>query len=154
MFSFKKPPTAGLEPRFAILHHALEASAGRFDHWDLMLEHDGVLVTFELERLPSNTGPFTARRLADHRLTYLEYEGHISGNRGQVVRLDRGRYREHNIDDASKATVNETGKDERPFRYELHGQRLNAIVACDQPIHLLPFGRLIHLHAVQWLLHD
>ncbi len=36
-------------------------------------------------------------RLKDHRLEYLDYEGHISGNRGQVYRIDRGRYREFHI---------------------------------------------------------
>ena len=38
----------------------------------------------------TNTVP--AERLADHRLAYLDYEGPVSGNRGSVVRLDRGTY--------------------------------------------------------------
>jgi hypothetical protein len=135
-----------LEPRFALLHHALEAAAGRFDHWDLMLEHGGSLVTFELERLPAALGLFETRRLADHRLLYLDYEGHISGNRGQVIRLDRGRYLELPEESASGVA--------RPFRYHLHGQRLNATISADQPLYLLPFAQPVHLEALQWNWHD
>jgi hypothetical protein len=34
-----------------------------------------------------------AERLADHRLDYLKYEGPVSGDRGEVRRLDAGNYR-------------------------------------------------------------
>ena len=147
MFTHKKKPLPKpLEPRFVLLHHAMEASAGRYDHWDLMLEHGGTLVTFELDRLPTATGQFEARRLADHRLAYLDYEGHISGNRGQVFRLDRGRYQEVEPDDAARSACR--------FRYQLHGQRLNATISADQPIFLLPFAQPIHLQAAQWDWHD
>lgn len=141
-----KLPVSGLQPRFALLHHTMEAAAGRFDHWDLMLEHAGALVTFEVERLPSEARPFQARRLADHRLAYLDYEGHISGNRGQVIRLDRGRYQELAIDEKAKG--------ERGFRYALHGQRLNATLRSDQPLYLLPFGQPVLLEAAEWDWHD
>ncbi len=44
-----------------------------------------------------STGPTTesvrARRLADHRHAYLDYEGPVSHNRGSVSRRDRGTYR-------------------------------------------------------------
>lgn len=33
-----------------------------------------------------------AKKLADHRLAYLDYEGPISKNRGQVKRVDKGSY--------------------------------------------------------------
>lgn len=33
-----------------------------------------------------------ARRLDDHRLAYLDYEGPISGGRGEVRAVDRGSY--------------------------------------------------------------
>lgn len=134
------------QPRFALLHHTMEAVAGRCDHWDLMLEHEGALITFEVERLPSEASSFQARRLADHRLAYLEYEGHISDNRGHVIRLDRGRYQEAHADLNAHT--------EGPFRYILHGQRLNATILCDQPIHLLPLGKPVLLEAVQWRWHD
>jgi hypothetical protein len=137
---------SNVEPRFALLYHAMEATAGRHDHWDLMLEHGGGLVTFELLRLPTGKELFEARRLADHRLAYLEYEGHISGNRGNVVRLDRGRYRE--------LRSLEVADCERPFQVALHGQRLEAVIGCDQPLALLPLGRAVQLQALRWDWHS
>jgi hypothetical protein len=138
-------PPVGIQPRFALLHHAMEAAGGRFDHWDLMLEHSGTLLTFELTRVPSGPTMLDTRRLKDHRMDYLEYEGHISGNRGQVYRIDRGRYRELHIQDQSHA---------RRFQYELNGGRLSALIACDQPLFLLPFGQPVQLEVVRWDLHD
>lgn len=35
----------------------------------------------------------TCRRLADHRLEYLQYEGPVSGNRGSVKRIDDGKFK-------------------------------------------------------------
>ena len=74
-------------PRFVLLEH-------RFDgvHRDFMLETDGVLKTWAIDGaiVPDQTIP--ARQLADHRLVYLDYEGPISGNRGEVRREDRGSY--------------------------------------------------------------
>jgi len=139
-------PVSGLQPRFVLLHHAMEANAGRYDHWDLMLEHAGTLVTFELDRLPSGPGMFEAKRLADHRLAYLEYEGHISGNRGEVIRLDRGRYHEVDLHDSLRADAR--------FEYHLNGQRLTAVLCANQPAFLFPFAQTIHLQAAVWDWHD
>lgn len=76
--------------RFVILHHILPADAARRSHYDLMLEHDGVLLTWALSD-PLEAGvALLAERLADHRLAYLDYEGEISGGRGSVTRWDRG----------------------------------------------------------------
>ncbi len=111
--------------RFAILHHK---TAGG-EHWDLMLERGGVLLTWQLEREPvwelggrvplaatvasplvgdesdtpptkgdattvapacPSTLPIRAARIADHRLTYLKYEGPLTRNRGEVIRVDAG----------------------------------------------------------------
>lgn len=63
-----------------------------------MLERDGVLLTWNLPKLPAAWGgdgvgePIEATRIADHRLAYLDDEGPISGDRGSVTRLDRGEY--------------------------------------------------------------
>ncbi len=138
----KHTPAVGIQPRFALLHHLMEAAAGRFDHWDLMLEHHGTLLTFELLKLPSGPSVFETHRLKDHRLAYLDYEGHISDNRGQVFRLDRGRYEEQHSEDAQHV--------QRRFRYVLHGTRLKATLAADQPLAFLPFAQPVHLEAVEW----
>lgn len=134
-----------IQPRFVLLHHAMEAAAGRFDHWDLMLEHTGTLITFELDRLPSGPAMFETRRLADHRMTYLDFEGHISGNRGQVFRLDRGRYQEFRVEEIAA---------ERAFHYKLEGQRLTACICANQPLFMLPFGMPVELEATEWNWHD
>jgi hypothetical protein len=124
----------------------MEAAGGRFDHWDLMLEHGGVLVTLELTQLPTAASTMIIRRLADHRLTYLDFEGHISGNRGEVVRLDRGRYEE--------VRSRDTSHDQHRFHYKLHGQHLTAIIGCDQPVFLVPFGMDVELEATEWSWRD
>ena len=83
--------------RFVLLRHEMPSNAARGSHWDLMLENQGVLLTWELPKLPP--GPLPAsfeqlgiRRLPDHRIDYLEYEGPVSDGRGTVQRVDNGIY--------------------------------------------------------------
>jgi hypothetical protein len=88
-------------PRFVILRHELEGEV----HWDLMLDDDQAaghsdddrsLLTWSLSENPlAAHGADTvipARRLADHRRLYLDYEGPISGNRGTVTRIEQGEF--------------------------------------------------------------
>ena len=86
-------------PRFVLLFHECPPSLGKPSHWDLMLEREGVLLTWNLPALPAAWGgeaagfvEIAATRIADHRLAYLDYEGPISGDRGAVTRIDRGEY--------------------------------------------------------------
>ena len=74
--------------RFVILHHRVEGG----EHWDLMLEHGEVLLTWQLSRMPAGpeSFPVPAKRIGDHRKAYLTYEGPISGNRGTVRRVAEG----------------------------------------------------------------
>ncbi|MCS7306194.1 MAG: hypothetical protein NZ602_13945 [Thermoguttaceae bacterium] len=81
-----KPPGAKL--RFVVLEH--DSPRGR--HWDLMLEREGRLRTWALAEPPDTPGPIPAEALPEHRLAYLDYEGPISGGRGQVRRWDAGTY--------------------------------------------------------------
>jgi DNA polymerase ligase (LigD)-like protein len=76
--------------RFVILRHEGTETYKPGVHWDLMLEYDGVLWTWALEREPSRGADITAERLSDHRLSYLDYEGLVSGDRGSVARWDAG----------------------------------------------------------------
>ena len=59
-------------------------------HWDFMFENGDVLLTWRLDRIPSEGCEFDVIGLLDHRKAYLDYEGPISGNRGSVSRVDRG----------------------------------------------------------------
>jgi len=74
--------------RFVILHHRLDDG----EHWDLMLEHGDVLLTWQLLADPVGTAalPIAAVRIGDHRKAYLDYEGPVSGGRGRVRRVDSG----------------------------------------------------------------
>jgi hypothetical protein len=75
-------------PRFVVLEHDHPEV-----HWDFMLEHGDVLKTWRLPEFPPIQGKkLKAQALADHRLLYLNYEGPVRGNRGNVVRRDQGTY--------------------------------------------------------------
>jgi hypothetical protein len=93
----------GWMQRFVLLRHDCPPAFGKPSHWDLMLERDGALMTWNLPTLPEawqaaagnrSDVPIelTAERLADHRIAYLDYEGPVSGNRGRVARHDFGKY--------------------------------------------------------------
>ena len=79
-------------PRFVVQKHCKRKTR----HFDLMLEKDGVLKTWSLEKLPD---PYRSRlalqpikHLPDHRLAYLTYQGKISLGRGTVKIWDKGLY--------------------------------------------------------------
>ena len=80
--------------RFVLLFHDWPAGP-RGSHCDLMLECAGVLRTWVIESLPHNWSAgknIAAERLPDHRLAYLDYDGPVSGDRGEVRRVDWGTF--------------------------------------------------------------
>ncbi len=100
-------------PRFVLLYHECPPGYERTSHWDLMLETGDALRTWALEQLPrdwhaahlqttafdprcppiSDDNSVVAESLANHRLTYLDYEGPLSDNRGRVSRVASGDFR-------------------------------------------------------------
>lgn len=94
-------------PRFVLLRHECTPGFAKPSHWDFMLEAGGVLLTWELQELPAAWGgtggaSTNIKRLPDHRLVYLDYEGKVSGDRGSVHRIASGTFdlieqSEHNI---------------------------------------------------------
>lgn len=78
--------------RFVVLFHEFPIGHNRANHWDLMLEQGGRLLTWALPEMPAIGKSIAARRLPDHRLEYLNYEGPVSGDRGEVSRLIAGTY--------------------------------------------------------------
>lgn len=72
-------------PQFALLEHDHPEL-----HWDLMLKNGTALLTWRLDRIPDGAGEIAAQALPDHRTVYLDYEGPVSGDRGTVIRIDRG----------------------------------------------------------------
>ena len=81
--------------RFVILHHASDAG----EHWDLMLEHDQVLLTWQLAREPCAPGclPLAARHIFDHPLRFLTYEGPLRRAPGRVCRVEGGKVELHRV---------------------------------------------------------
>ena len=79
-------------PRFVILHHELPAGAERCSHWDLMLERPEGLQTWALDNPPEAARPVPAVSLPLHRAHYLDYQGPVSGGRGEVSQWDAGTY--------------------------------------------------------------
>jgi hypothetical protein len=74
--------------RFTISQHTGSKDG---DHYDLMLEHGDGLKTWRLVNTAFQTFQ-VARQIKDHRKTYLDYEGEISGDRGRVKIWDTGTY--------------------------------------------------------------
>ncbi len=119
--------------RFVILVHSGHGPA----HYDFMLEEGDHLATWQFEREAPSPGPsghplpegeepaltrpfgplspvkgegqLVGRKIQDHRLAYLDYQGPVSGGRGHVRRCDGGEYR-----------MIEAGADH--LRFELCGQ--------------------------------
>ncbi|MHB1035674.1 MAG: DNA polymerase ligase N-terminal domain-containing protein [Pirellulales bacterium] len=78
--------------RFVLLRHESPPDSDRPAHWDFMLESGDALRTWSLTQPPRVGETVSAQALLDHRLAYLEYEGPVSGGRGEVARWDWGTY--------------------------------------------------------------
>jgi hypothetical protein len=88
--------------RFVILFHrvsdgqtlaqAVKDEIRRTDHWDLMFECGGQLLTWAVATEPFKSGFYEAIQLPNHRLEYLTYEGPISANRGEVQQSMAGTF--------------------------------------------------------------
>jgi hypothetical protein len=74
-------------PRFVILTHDHPHL-----HWDFFLEEGDVLLGWRLAEEPVTKKLIAATAQADHRKLYLDYEGPVSGNRGNLTRWDFGDY--------------------------------------------------------------
>ena len=75
-------------PRFTISHHTGSKDG---DHYDLMLEHGDGLKTWRLINTAFQVFQ-VARQIKDHRKSYLDFEGEVSGDRGRVKIWDTGTY--------------------------------------------------------------
>jgi len=80
-------------PRYVILWHELSETAEQSSHWDFMIQVGGEsLHTWAIRQPPDECAVQHVVRLANHRPLYLDYEGPISGDRGQVRQWDCGVY--------------------------------------------------------------
>jgi hypothetical protein len=84
--------------RFAVLLHQPPRDSTESEHFDLLLEHNGSLLTWRLPIEPLlEENRCQAKQLSPHRLVYLTYEGPISGNRGTVKRVASGELEWNNL---------------------------------------------------------
>lgn len=75
--------------RFVILHHAARDG----EHWDFMLDTGEALATWRLSEHPqalADGRTVATHHIGDHRRDYLDYEGPVSKDRGQVRRVESG----------------------------------------------------------------
>jgi len=112
-------------PRYVLLYHDCPPRFVRPSHWDLMLELGDVLETWALAELPhdwqaayartaeaypscpplANGNVVEAEHLAGHRLAFLEYEGPLTGDRGEVLRVAAGTYLASQTQDVWEVTI-------------------------------------------------
>jgi DNA polymerase Ligase (LigD) len=86
-------------PRFAVVEHDHPTT-----HWDLFLEDGPELRTWRLYGLPGPNELVRAAPVGPHRLVYLDYEGPVSGGRGNVRRFDAGTF-EWIVDEPGRVVV-------------------------------------------------
>jgi hypothetical protein len=91
-------------PRFVILEHDHP-----FLHWDFMLEDGAILKTWRLPAPPEVGLVLQATAIGDHRRDYLDHEGPLTGNRGQVKRWDGGTFEWLELSD-DKLTIELAGR--------------------------------------------
>src|SRR3984957_9324534 len=130
------PTSAGDGARFVVQeHHATRL------HWDLRLEHDGVLASWAVPNgiPPTPKENRLAVRTEDHPLQYLDFHGEIPKGEygaGTMTIWDTGTYETHKFD-ADKVEVT------------FHGERLNGRYG------LFPIGKRAQGqgHENDWLSH-
>lgn len=89
--------------RAVLLLHTINADAR---HFDWLLERDEgadpderALISFRCEVRPDGApAAFECERISNHRRLYLEFEGALSGGRGEVERVASGRLLELEFD--------------------------------------------------------
>ena len=113
-------------PRFVIQQHYCEQQV----HWDLMLEHEETLATWQVPAPPSDWPliKLICRHIFNHRLIYLTYQGPLSDNRGEVQIEAAGTYESIEIT-------------ENCWRVALNGDKIKGQL------------ELQHLQQDQWQLH-
>ena len=119
-------------PHFVLLIHDHP-----FVHWDLLVQRGEVLRSWRLLESPdrwrsaADSTDLSAEAIGDHRLMYLDYEGPVSRERGQVARWDHGQ--------TEWLTESETS-----VRLRLSGSRLSGELMLDrepsQPLWLARFS--------------
>jgi len=75
-------------PRMVIHQHTREGAA----HYDLMLESPQLLWTWRFQSFPGTESEQPCERIQDHDRKFLEYEGKLSGDKGEVAIVEAGTF--------------------------------------------------------------
>ena len=81
-----------VERRRFLSGDSFDPSATEDVHFDLMLQTSKGLLTWAMASIPDHSGDWPAIALPIHRAEYLQYEGPVSGGRGNVKRMMAGHY--------------------------------------------------------------
>ena len=82
--------------RYVVQEHKQENGV----HWDLMLEDNGVLITFQMAHPPSlMPEKCSIQKIFDHPLRFLHYEGPVQNHTGCVKIADSGTYEARSFTD-------------------------------------------------------
>ncbi len=115
--------------RFVVLFHQFPLDHPRDDHWDLMLETESSLLTWALQEMPEPGKSISAVELANHRISYLEYQGPVSGNHGSVTRVLGGQYFwKSGSESDGKRAVLAFGARTMEIEFRGHGDALRIVV--------------------------
>jgi hypothetical protein len=79
---------------FVIQEHTTGVRRRRI-HWDFMLELNGILQTYRLDRAPDEALHLAvnATKIFDHSLKFLTYQGPVNKGRGNVRITESGTYK-------------------------------------------------------------
>jgi hypothetical protein len=74
--------------RYVVLRHEGVAEP----HFDVLFETEpgSMLQTWRLTQWPPGDSAQPAQKIRDHRRAFLDYQGDLTGGRGNVIRVDEG----------------------------------------------------------------
>lgn len=82
------------EKRKFVIHY--HTRLGHAPHWDLMLEKDKDLETFQLQispdKLAKAISPVKLTKIFDHSPRFLTYQGPVNKGEGNIVMVEKGQY--------------------------------------------------------------
>jgi hypothetical protein len=104
----------------------LHEQPGKPDHYDWLIDqpqlhHEHRLITFRTPIRPDMPGEMLAQHAPDHRALYLNYEGPVSKDRGQVTRVLEGTIESIDFDAQELRAVVDWGQ----TRVSIWGERMS-----------------------------